>query len=348
MLRSRSDHGSTNRIMRYQRMDDLLRLALKMQGLAQGLSLADIQAEFGVGRRTAERMRDSLARVFPSLEEVPTVERTKRWRLPPGTMNRLVEFTAEELAELQMAADQLRMASLDERAAVVGNLLDKLRVLMRPELRPRVETDLEALVLAEGLALRPGPRPAIAPGVLNTLREAILACREVEVGYRAHATGKRTSMLFHPYGLLYGGQHYLVGHARGKSGMRLLRLANLEHVVLTDVGFSRDPHFSLTEYVARSFGIFQEEPFDVVLRFSPAAARDAARYRFHPTQSLEPREDGSLLVRLHAGGLLEMAWHLMTWGGTVEVLAPTVLRDTMRRMVTDIMGALDRADGPGV
>ncbi len=330
--------------MRYERMDDLMRLALKMQGLTQGVSLADIQEEFAVSRRTAERMRDSVARVFPQLEEVATGEPVKRWRLPHGTLNRLISMSAVELAELREAAGHLRAAGLPERAEIVEGLIDKLCGLMPMNQRLRVEPDYEALVTAEGVALRPGPRPEIAPGVLATLREAILGCRVVDVRYRAHGTGKISTMPFHPYGLLYGGQHYLVGHARKSRGMRLLRLANLERIELTDDVFERDPAFALADYVAQSFGIFQEPPVDVVLRFLPGAAAEASRYRFHPSQELEPQPDGALLVRLRAGGVLEMAWHLMTWGGAVEVLAPSVLRQTMRRLVTDIAAALDRVD----
>jgi predicted DNA-binding transcriptional regulator YafY len=37
--------------------------------------------------------------------------------------------------------------------------------------------------------------------------------------------------------------------------------------------------------------------------------------------------DGSLLVRFRASGHLEMAWHLYTWGDSVQVIAPDRLRD---------------------
>lgn len=42
--------------------------------------------------------------------------------------------------------------------------------------------------------------------------------------------------------------------------------------------------------------------------------------RWHDTPS------GSLIVRFHAAGWTEMAWHLYQWGDTVEVLAPIELR----------------------
>jgi predicted DNA-binding transcriptional regulator YafY len=38
-------------------------------------------------------------------------------------------------------------------------------------------------------------------------------------------------------------------------------------------------------------------------------------------------EDGTLTIRFHASGWLEMAWHLYMWGDAVEVLAPTELRE---------------------
>jgi predicted DNA-binding transcriptional regulator YafY len=40
-----------------------------------------------------------------------------------------------------------------------------------------------------------------------------------------------------------------------------------------------------------------------------------------------PQDDGSLIVRFHAAGWLEMAWFLYQWGDKVEVLAPEGLRD---------------------
>jgi predicted DNA-binding transcriptional regulator YafY len=55
----------------------------------------------------------------------------------------------------------------------------------------------------------------------------------------------------------------------------------------------------------------------------------AREYMFHPSQELEQQKDGSLIVRFRAGGLLEMSWHLHTWGDEVEVLSPPELKDLM-------------------
>ena len=56
-----------------------------------------------------------------------------------------------------------------------------------------------------------------------------------------------------------------------------------------------------------------------------------ADYIFHPTQTLKRLPDGSTLVSFRAGGLLEMCWHLYTWGANVEVLQPEELKTMMRQ-----------------
>ena len=50
--------------MRYEPAARLVRLAVLMQGRQGGVTLDDIQSEFEVGRRTAERMRDAVGEAF--------------------------------------------------------------------------------------------------------------------------------------------------------------------------------------------------------------------------------------------------------------------------------------------
>ena len=78
--------------------------------------------------------------------------------------------------------------------------------------------------------------------------------------------------------------------------------------------------------------MFQEPPEEVVLRFAPEAAADARGFLFHPTQTLADGADGSLTVKFRAGGFLEIAHHLMTWGPSVMILAPKTLQDLMREL----------------
>jgi len=306
-----------------------LQLALEMQAARGGLSLVDIQGKFCVGRRTAMRMRDALLRNFPQVEEVETGDRTKRWRIPVGTLDRLIAFTAEELAALESAVRLLERDNRESDAAELVGLLGKLRAVLKPNITRKVEPDIEALLEATGLAARPGPRPKIDVAVIEDLHLAILSNSKVRIRYRNRSAGKVNLRLVHPYGFLHGHRNYLVGwHEHPKANdVALFALPNIEGVEITDEVFVREPGFSLDDFAAKAFGVYQGEPINVVWRFTTDAAVDAADFVFHPSQVLEPQDDGSLIVRFTAAGELEMAWHLYCWGDKVEVLEPKHLAE---------------------
>ncbi|MFC7478457.1 helix-turn-helix transcriptional regulator [Dankookia sp. GCM10030260] len=319
----------------YERSEDIVRLALLLQGSRSGLGLEDMQHEFGVSRRTAERMRDAVLRAFPQVEEVPTGEKVKRWRMPRGVLNQTVAFEARELEELTLSAERLRAEGLAERAVALDSLRAKIAALMPSASLARVEPDLEALLEAEGHAMRPGPRPGITDGLLETLRSALLGCRMVRLRYRRRITGRSTMVELEPHGILFGQQHYLVAFAAGTASRvpKLYALSNISDVTATGAQFARRPSFDLRAYAARAFGVFQEDPQEVKWRFAPALAIDALEHHFHPTQRKDLLDDGSLEVRFTAGGLQEMCWHLFTWGPGVEILAPEKLRTMYRKML---------------
>ena len=64
---------------RYSRVTDIIELIILMQSKVAGVSLNDIQEEFDVSRRTAERMRDSVLNLLSQVGEIPTDSRVKRW-----------------------------------------------------------------------------------------------------------------------------------------------------------------------------------------------------------------------------------------------------------------------------
>ena len=318
--------------MRYERLTDIVNLAIRLQGARGGLTMDDIVAEFGVSRRTAERMRHAVEAAFGPLQPVETGDKRIHWRLQSTSLRGLVRITPEELAELESAASRLDRAGLAERAGILQELVTKLLALRRSFNEQAFGDELEALMQAEGSAMRPGPRPHIQHGLLPLLRDAIRATHRVEFNYLARSSGRRSHQLVEPYGVLYGNRAYLVGCANWAEEPRLWSLANVSKARNTGETFERDPEFDLKGYAERSFGAFQEPPVDVVLRFDPGAARDAATFLFHPSQTLAESEDGSLTVQFRAAGLDEMCWHLFTWGTAVTVEKPAELRERLRSM----------------
>ncbi|MCY4592563.1 MAG: WYL domain-containing protein [Alphaproteobacteria bacterium] len=328
--------------MRYERVKDIIMLAIRMQGLRAGVTLDDIREKFGVSRSTAERMREAVEWAFGSLEVVESGDNRRHWRLDSGALRRLVSISAAELADLAAAADTLDATGFAGRASALRELDTRLRATLRTDSLACIEADIEMLAQAEGLAMRPGPRQQLDRDLLDNLRAAITTCRIVELRYLSQSTGRCSRQRIEPYGLLYGNRAFLIGRTDWAGDMRLWRLANMSEPHVTGEVFTRDPEFDLEAYARRSFGTFQEEPVDVVLRFAAGAKRDASGFLFHPGQIIEENMDGTLTVRFTAGGIDEMCWHLVTWGESVAVVEP----ERLRQRLADMCTALAAHHGP--
>ena len=309
--------------MRHEKAGRLLELARMLAGTSEGLTLDDMAERLGVGRRTAERMRDAVRDVFPQIEEVDDPP-TKRFRIPAGLDGLFQAPTAEELAALAAAAETFAQQGAVTRARALRSLEQKVLSATRAAARRKLAPDLEALLQAETIAVQAGPRPFEDEAVLSAVREAVKSLSTLAFRYEGGSTPGRVREVT-PYGVLFGRANYLVA-AEGEGGPRNWRLDRLRDVAVTGRPASRPEGFSLQDYADESFGIYQDDTEDVELRILPASAEGALRWRFHANQQVAPQPDGAVIVRFRASGMRELAWHLFTWGDQVQVLGPARLK----------------------
>lgn len=321
--------------MRWEKTELLLDLARRLAASAEGLTLDEMAEAANVNRRTAERMRDAIWQIFPQMMEEPD-GRTKRFRIPGGLDGFMQSPTADELAALGVAAETLAAQGAQHRANALRSLDLKTRAAMRAQDRRRLSPDVEALVRAQAAAIQAGPRPAEDERLVATLTHALMAMKAVRFTYRG---GSRPgdSREVAPWGLIFGRVNYLVGADLGDTEPKTRRLDRIENLEIIDKPGGPPLGFDLQAFADRSFGIYQDDVQDVVLRISPDGAEDALGWRFHRTQTLEKQADGSVIVRFSASGMLELSWHLFTWGDKVEVLEPPVLK---ARLVQELERAL--------
>jgi predicted DNA-binding transcriptional regulator YafY len=328
--------------MRHEKAGRLLELARMLAATAEGLTLDEMAERLGVGRRTAERMRDAVRDVFPQLEEVDDPP-TRRFRIPAGLDGLYQAPTAEELAALAAAAEVFAQQGAGARAGALKSLEQKVLSATRAAARRKLAPDLEALLQAETIAVQAGPRPFEDEAVLATVREALLSMRSLRFRYEGGSAPGRVREVT-PFGVLFGRSNYLV--ADEGQGPRNWRLDRIADIAVGERAAARPEGFSLQAYADESFGIYQDDTADVVLRVTPAGAGDALRWRFHANQKVEAQADGAVIVRFRASGMLELAWHLFTWGDKVGVLAPESLRAILNAQIEIARRA--HASGPVV
>ena len=316
--------------MRYERVEDILRLALIMQSSYQGLSIQDIQEEFEVSRRTAIRMKNAVERLFPSIEEVENpMSRIKKWRLNKTSLSKMISFTADEIAELGNCRAILQNLNYTTRLNLLNNIMAKINVLNTSK---SVTTDAEALLEAEGYAIRQHPRYKVDVNVLNIISDAIKAMKYLKFEYE-NLKGELAELKIQPYGIIYGEKTYLLGYNETKNGFRYYHLHKIIKPQIIDEYFDKDENFSLKEYLKNSFGVYQETPMNVKLLFSEKVKDAIKNYNLHPTQKMKLNEDGTTIVTFKAGGRYEICWHLFKWGYNVKILAPNELKETYKELL---------------
>jgi predicted DNA-binding transcriptional regulator YafY len=207
------------------------------------------------------------------------------------------------LATLERLARDLSTQGDNARAADLRDAAASLRALLPPARPRQAEPNIGALMQAEGSAAHPGPRLKLDRAMMTEIRSAILGFRKLALTYQPAEPRVPGRRVICPYGVLYGRRAYLVAHTETGDEMRLWRLDRIKDVSALDENFVAQ-EFDLASYAARSFGVFQEPPQDVVIRFSVDAADDVAEWVFHPSQIKEPQDDGSLIVRFRCGGML--------------------------------------------
>lgn len=303
----------------YKKSELLNDLALWMQGSDEGVSLNDIMKKYDVSLRTAVRMKDAIAQKYPQIQETAGRYNKKLWKLPKNTAKDTVSFSLAEFHALQTAIKLMQKNNMMD-ASHLDSVLYKVKSLIGNEAVTRLEPDAEALLEAEGYALRPGPRIKIKKEFMEKLRLGVIACKTLLMKYQSRSGEK--NYIVDPYGFLYGNKHYLIAWDHYKRKICTFDLNKIKSLEIDVNYFTRDPDFSLQKFAEQSFGVYQEEPFDVEWLFDKEVADSAAQYVFHPTQTTRRNRNGTLTVNFRAGGAREMDWHLYTWGGHVKVIKP--------------------------
>ena len=327
--------------MRYERVEDILKLALLMQTSSNGLSLYDIQDHFRVSRRTAERMRDAVVRLFPQIEEVETRSKIKRWAIRKQSLAAMVGFTSDELAELENTKKKFEIDGLNDKADRIDDILAKIKVMNKDYLS-KLETDIEAIMQAEGYAVRQHPRFKIDKEILIKIREAIKSFKVIEIEYE-NKNKEIQSCNVDPYGVLYGEKNYLVAYNENRQAIRLYILSKIKSIKILDDYFEKDEKFNLDDYAKNSFGIYQEKPQQIVLKFDKSVADDVMNFHFHPTQKIKEEKDGSIKVEFTAGGSLEICWHIFKWGDKATIVKPLSLKNTYKSLLVQALKADDES-----
>ena len=301
---------------RYSRITDIIDLIILMQSRFNGITLADIQEKFSVSRRTAERMRDSLMNILPSVQELETDGRIKRWGFVNYSMCEVINFANNEIAILEKIKNKADIVT----QADLAKIIDKIKALQTRKNNIDIEKEVECLMHFEGSAVKQSPKYKLNLNNVQKIRSAIKEHLKLKAKYN----DKEKLLL--PLGLIFSNKVYLVAieENKGNNPYHYL-LHKFNDVEITSEKFEKED-FDLQEFANKSFGIYQGESYNVKLEFDKSCAHDVLNFNVHPTQKIKEQDNGNVLIEFKASGEKEILWHIFTWGDKVKILEPKALK----------------------
>jgi proteasome accessory factor B len=303
----------------------LLRVANLLRAHPDGIRAEEIAERLGISRRTA--YRDLVA--LEGELAMPTWSEGGRWGILDTAFLPPLKLTISEAMAVFLAA-RLMVRYADKYDPDLASAFEKLAEGLPAALTEHVNRSLDVLQRAR--------RDTAFVDHVHALTRAWAERRVVEIDYAAARYEGRAGTVrratVRPYLIEPSTQThalYLIGHDEGRGGLRTFKIERVRSVSVTARRFEPPEPGSVEAMLRQAWDIIADQPStEVVLRFVPAVAGRVAETTWHPTQRLEPQDDGSIVWQATVSGTIEVRLWVLSWGDEVEVLAPASLRDDVR------------------
>ncbi len=163
--------------------------------------------------------------------------------------------------------------------------------------------------------------------LLDLIQKALAEQRSLDISYYAPSRKKESRRRVDAHGIrFFDGTYYLIGHCHLRDDLRIFALDRIRKMELADETFSPLAPEKLDNLMADSFGIFRGDAVKVGISFSSEVADYIKEVKWHASQKITPKRDGSIVLEMTVAGLDEVKYWVLKWGKDARVLFPESLR----------------------
>jgi predicted DNA-binding transcriptional regulator YafY len=312
------------------RLHDIIRILEARYGATVG----ELAEECAVTARTVYRdLQAILDAGYPLVRETEPDGRvlyrfvTGFRKIPPIT------FSLPELMTLYLCRRPLAFLQgtpfQDDLDAIFGRI--------RSSLPPRSVAHLERVAEAATPRFQGVRDYSAKRDILVNLRQALLYQYRCSIRY-SPPRRETEEYQFDPYTLLFFKDSlYLGGFAHNRGALRLFLVDRLEEVEVSRERFEVPDDFHPEALTGRSFGLIDDAPMPVRIRFSPEVAHLIRERIWHTSQELLEEDDGSVILAFEAGGEKEILAWIYSYLPHVQVLNPPSLQSAFVRGIEEAL-----------
>ena len=325
-----------NRI--YEKRDRTARL-LKLQILLwyypDGLKIEEIANKCAVSKKTAYRD----LRALESEIGIPIWEDGSKRGIADGYFLPPINFTLPEALNIFLAARLMEKLTPENHPSLTSVFM-KIGTILPPSLRVYIQKIIGHI--------EKKPMDERKVNNFNKINQAWLSRHCVKILYQESSDKKPIERIIEPYFLepvAPGGGNYIIAYCHYKKSIytyKLNRIIGEAHI--EDDVYEIPSDFNYDDYLSLAWpwSIFTNEKIEKVkVHFSPRIKEFITENIWHPSQLIEIRGDGSVIMTIEVPINANLHWWLLSWGENAEVLEPEILRDQISKIARSLLKIYD-------
>ena len=300
---------------------------------AHGISIRQMAELTGVTTRTIRRDLNALHEAGFSLYD-EMYEGEKRWKLQSRPFKKLGDtgLTLGELSSLYFSRTLMECLAGTPFQDDIVSAFTKLEVALSPRMRAFLDR------LPNAIQAKPGATPTRVAvqqrKLLGRLLDAILNQQRVSMRYHSFSSRREKTYEVDPYRLVYAqGGLYLFAYVSEYDQIRTFALDRIQNLsiltetfdIIAELGEAPFPH---------SMGIHDGTPHRVEIEFTPEAAPYVQERVWHPSQSVEIRPEGSIVLSFNICIDNALRGWVLSFGPSARVRKPSHLASEVENALT--------------
>ena len=313
---------------RLLKIDSLLRSGIKQtqKSLAEATEVSDRTI-----RSDLNFLRDRLNAPLENNRTKGYYYTDHNWRLPS------ISLSQGELFALTLGARMLSAYAgstyINELETAVTRLSERLPDKTLVDLQQLAEERIMFGAGAEIINLN--------PQVWQQLQDATSKSQQVWISYYAATTNTKSERTIDPYLLnIYRGTNpYVIAYCHLRKALRDFRIDRIQQLRVLNTTFVRDPDFDPQKYLKDRFQYESgDRLYDIEIYFDSVTAPFIRERRWHKSQEISERDDGSLVLKLKVSSLNDIKRWVLGYGKGAIVQNPPELVQMMRDEIETMNG----------
>jgi predicted DNA-binding transcriptional regulator YafY len=294
-----------------------------------GISINELAVVRDVTTRTIRRDLAALEEAGFSLYNERGDDGTVRWKLNGAPFKTLTDagFSLSELCALYFSRTLIACMAGTPFREDLERAFEKFARLLTPRMRQFLDRLPSVLTAkAEPIKRRDGRR---SRDMIAHLIEATASHRRATIRYHSLSSRRTRDYIVEPHRLVYAqGGLYLTAYVPDYREPRTFAIERLERVTILEETFEA-PNADERDPFPHSLGVNQGIPERVELVFDAQVAPYIAERRWHASQKLHLRPDGSAEMTLDVCDDPPLRSWILSFGPLVRVVSPPRLSQTV-------------------